>query len=59
MSLCNYVPVPAKECLAQLMTDHVTAGYAYPGSVVADPHAAIADLAQAGPRQCPALESHE
>jgi AcrR family transcriptional regulator len=44
MSLYTYVP--AKEHLAQLMTDHVAAEYAYPGSPVADPHAAIADLAR-------------
>jgi len=44
MSLYNYVP--AKEHLAQLMADHVAADYAYPGSPVADPHAAIADLAR-------------
>src|SRR5215469_16486602 len=44
MSLYNYVP--AKEHLAQLMTDHVAAEYAYPGSPVADPHAAIAALAR-------------
>src|SRR5215467_4602945 len=44
MSLYNYVP--AKEHLAQLMADHVAAEYAYPGSPVADPRAAIADLAR-------------
>ncbi|HEY2552759.1 MAG TPA: TetR/AcrR family transcriptional regulator [Streptosporangiaceae bacterium] len=44
MSLYNYVP--AKEHLAQLMTDHVAAEFAYPGTRVADPRAAIADLAR-------------
>lgn len=44
MSLYNYVP--AKEHLAQLMTDHVAAEYAYPGPRVPDPRAAIADLAR-------------
>jgi len=44
MSLYNYVP--AKEHLAQLMTDHVAAEYAYPGTPVVDPDAAIADLAR-------------
>lgn len=44
MSLYNYVP--AKEHLAQLMTDHVAAEYAYPGTRVPDPRAAIADLAR-------------
>jgi AcrR family transcriptional regulator len=43
MSLYNYVP--AKEHLAQLMTDHAAAEYAYPGKPAADPRAAIADLA--------------
>src|SRR5487761_1811746 len=44
MSLYNYVP--AKEHLAQLMTDHVAAEYAYPGTRVPDPRAALADLAR-------------
>lgn len=44
MSLYNYVP--AKEHLAQLMTDQVAAGYAYPGKRVPDPRAAVADLAR-------------
>jgi AcrR family transcriptional regulator len=44
MSLYNYVP--AKEHLAQLMSDHVAAEYGYPGAPVADPRAAIADLAR-------------
>lgn len=44
MSLYNYVP--AKEHLAQLMADHVAAEYAYPGMPVAEPRAAIADLAR-------------
>jgi AcrR family transcriptional regulator len=44
MSLYNYVP--AKEHLAQLMTDHLAAEYAYPSSPVLDPRAAIADLAR-------------
>jgi len=44
MSLYNYVP--AKEHLAQLMTDHVAAEYAYNGSRVPGPRAAIADLAR-------------
>ena len=44
MSLYNYVP--AKEHLAQLMTDYVAAEYAYPGTPVPDPRAAIADLAR-------------
>jgi AcrR family transcriptional regulator len=43
MSLYNYVP--ARDQLAQLMTDHVAAGYTYPRAPVADPRAAIADLA--------------
>jgi AcrR family transcriptional regulator len=43
MSLYNYVP--AKDHLAQLMTDHVAAEYAYPRTRVRDPSAAIADLA--------------
>jgi len=43
MSLYNYVP--AKEHLAQLMTDQLAGEYAYPGVPVRDPHAAIADLA--------------
>jgi AcrR family transcriptional regulator len=46
MSLYNYVP--AKEHLAQLMTDHVAAEYAYPRTRVRDPRAAIADLARQG-----------
>lgn len=44
MSLYNYIP--AKEHLAQLMTDHVAAEYAYPGARVTEPRAAIADLAR-------------
>ena len=44
MSLYNYVP--AKDHLAQLMTDHLAAGYAYPGTPAPDPRAAIADLAR-------------
>lgn len=44
MSLYNYVP--AKEHLAQLMTDHVATEYAYPSTRVPDPRAAIADLAR-------------
>jgi len=44
MSLYNYVP--AKEHLAQLMTDHVAAEYAYPRTRIPDPRAAIADLAR-------------
>ncbi len=46
MSLYNYVP--AKEHVGQLMTDHVAAEYAYPGSRVPDPRAAIAELARQG-----------
>jgi AcrR family transcriptional regulator len=44
MSLYNYVP--ARDQLAQLMTDHVAAEYAYPRTPVADPRAAIAGLAR-------------
>jgi len=44
MSLYNYVP--AKEHLAQLMTDHVAGEYAYPGTRIPEPRAAIADLAR-------------
>jgi AcrR family transcriptional regulator len=44
MSLYNYVP--AKEHLAQLMTDHLAGEYAYPVTPPPDPRAAIADLAR-------------
>jgi AcrR family transcriptional regulator len=44
MSLYNYVP--AKEHLAQLMTDQVAAEYVYPGKRARDPRAAITDLAR-------------
>ena len=44
MSLYNYVP--AKEHLAQLMTDQLAGEYAYPVTPVPDPRAAIADLAR-------------
>jgi AcrR family transcriptional regulator len=44
MSLYNYVP--AKDHLAQLMTDHLAAEYAYPTTPPPDPRAAIADLAR-------------
>lgn len=43
MSLYNYVP--AKEQLAQLMTDQLAGEYAYPATAAPDPRAAIADLA--------------
>ena len=44
MSLYNYVP--AKEHLAQLMTDQLAGEYAYPVRPPSDPRAAIADLAR-------------
>jgi AcrR family transcriptional regulator len=44
MSLYNYVP--AKDHLAQLMTDQLAGEYAYPVTPAPDPHAAIADLAR-------------
>lgn len=44
MSLYNYVP--AKDQLAQLMTNQLAAEYAYPGVPAPDPRAAIADLAR-------------
>jgi len=44
MSLYNYVP--AKEHLAQLMTDQLAGEYAYPVTSPPDPRAAIADLAR-------------
>ena len=44
MSLYNYVP--ARDHLAQLMTDALAAEYAYPGTPAADPRAAIAALAR-------------
>ena len=43
MSLYNYVP--AREHLAQLMTDQLADEYAYPAAPAPDPRAAIADLA--------------
>jgi AcrR family transcriptional regulator len=43
MSLYTYVP--AKDHLAQLMTDHLAAEYAYPGTPAPDARQAIADLA--------------
>jgi AcrR family transcriptional regulator len=43
MSLYNYVP--AKDRLAQLMTDQLVGEYAYPDLPAPDPRAAIADLA--------------
>jgi len=43
MSLYNYVP--AKDHLAQLMTDRLAGEYVYPIPPAPDPHAAIADLA--------------
>ena len=43
MSLYNYVP--AKDHLAQLMTDQLAGEYAYPVTPATDPRAAIADLA--------------
>jgi AcrR family transcriptional regulator len=51
MSLYNYLP--AKEQLAQLMTDHVAAEYAYPGTPVVDPRCDRRS-GQAGPRHCAA-----
>jgi AcrR family transcriptional regulator len=44
MSLYNYVP--ARDHLAQLMTDNLAAEYAYPGTSATDPRAAIAVLAR-------------
>ncbi|HEX6525821.1 MAG TPA: TetR/AcrR family transcriptional regulator [Streptosporangiaceae bacterium] len=44
MSLYNYVP--AKDHLAQLMSDHLAAEYAYPATPPSDPRAAIAMLAR-------------
>jgi AcrR family transcriptional regulator len=44
MSLYNYVP--AKDHLAQLMTDQLAGEYAYPVTPAPDPRAAIADLAR-------------
>jgi AcrR family transcriptional regulator len=44
MSLYNYIP--AKDHLAQLMTDHLAAEYAYPAAPPADPRPAIAELAR-------------
>jgi AcrR family transcriptional regulator len=44
MSLYNYVP--AKEHLAQLMTDQLAGEYDYPVTPAPDPRAAIADLAR-------------
>jgi AcrR family transcriptional regulator len=44
MSLYNYVP--AKEHLAQLMTDHLAAEYTYSSLPAPDPRSAIADLAR-------------
>ena len=44
MSLYNYVP--AREHLAQLMTDRLAGEYAYPATPVPDPRTAIADLAR-------------
>jgi len=46
MSLYNYVP--AKEHLAQLMTDQLAGEYAYPVMLPSDPRAAITDLARQG-----------
>jgi AcrR family transcriptional regulator len=43
MSLYNYVP--ARDHLAQLMTDQLAGEYAYPATPAPDPRAAIADLA--------------
>lgn len=43
MSLYTYVP--AKDHLAQLMTDHLAAEYNYPSTPAPDPRAAVADLA--------------
>src|SRR5215831_4709422 len=44
MSLYNYVP--AKDHLAQLMTDHLAAEYAYPRAPATEPRAALAALAR-------------
>jgi AcrR family transcriptional regulator len=44
MSLYNYVP--AREHLAQLMIDHLAAGYAYASLPARDPRSAIAELAR-------------
>lgn len=44
MSLYNYVP--AKDHLAQLMTDQLAGEYAYPVTPAPEPRAAIADLAR-------------
>jgi AcrR family transcriptional regulator len=44
MSLYNYVP--AKEHLAQLVIDHLSAEYAYASLPAPDPRSAIADLAR-------------
>jgi AcrR family transcriptional regulator len=44
MSLYSYVP--AKDHLAQLMTDQLADEYAYPATPAPDPRAAIADLAR-------------
>jgi len=44
MSLYNYVP--ARDNLAQLMTDNLAAEYAYPRAPATDPRAAIAALAR-------------
>jgi AcrR family transcriptional regulator len=44
MSLYNYVP--AKEHLAQLVIDHLSAEYAYASLPTPDPRSAIADLAR-------------
>jgi AcrR family transcriptional regulator len=46
MSLYNYVP--AKDHLAQLMTDQLAGEYAYPATPARDARAAIADLAGQG-----------
>lgn len=43
VSLYNYVP--ARDHLAQLMTDQLAGEYAYPATPAPDPRAAIADLA--------------
>jgi AcrR family transcriptional regulator len=44
MSLYTYVP--AKDNLAELMTDQLAAEYAYPGAPAPRPRAAVADLAR-------------
>src|SRR5262244_3005552 len=44
MSLYNYVP--ARDHLAQLMTDNLAAEYTYPRTPATDPRAAIAALAR-------------